>query len=337
MIETRIVGDWQGQPVTCFDLTNASGMCASIFDWGGVLARLDATMTDGSRRNLVLGFQDFADYPDKSPYFGATVGRFGNRIGGAQFKLGGEIVKVDANEAGGNHLHGGTLGFGRRLWRGEAVTSAAGPAVSLTMSSTDGDQGYPGNLTAQCVYTLRDDNRLSIEMTATCDQPTPINLVHHSYWNLDGAGKIDRHGLQLFASHYLPTGEGQIPTGEIATVDQTELDFRHHRQMSTTGTVHIDHAFVLDEKTEMKQAAVLTSSDQQCRMALWTDQPAVQCYTGYKLNIISSQGETFEPNAGICLETEAFPDAPNKPHFPNAILHPGQTYRHRMEHYFSFT
>lgn len=337
MIDHRIIGDWEGEPITAFTLTNAQGMRAEIFEWGGVLAKLEAPMTAGSRRNLVLGFKNFDDYPAKSPYFGATVGRFGNRIGGAQFELDGQVHHLDANEVGRHHLHGGSKGLGRRRWQGEAAMTTDGPALKLTITSATGDQGYPGNLSATCLYTLTDDNRLLIEMTAQSDAPTPVNLAHHSYWNLDGGGTIEAHQLQLFGRRYLATGEGQIPTGEIVDVAGTAFDFLEPKPLGHDGQPNIDFAFILDDRDLMKRAAILTSADGACRMSLRTNQPAVQCYTGFKLDVQGRTGEHFGPNAGICLETEGFPDAPNKPEFPSAILRPGETYSHLMEHRFDFS
>lgn len=335
MIEMLHAGEFEGEAVKRFRLSNDNGMTADILTWGAVLSGLAATMRDGSRRNLVLGLKDFADYPSRSPYFGATIGRFGNRIGGASFELAGQTFMLDANETGVHHLHGGAAGLGRRVWKAEAAQTALGPALCLRIVSADGDMGYPGELHAQCTYTLTNNNCLIIEMEAETDRPCPVNLVHHSYWNLDGHGTIDRHRLRLRASRYLPTGPGQIPTGEISSVEGTELDFRQLRPLDHAGPPQIDFAFVLDgEDAGTRIAAELVSSDGECRMILATNQPAVQCYSGFKLDLQTSGGKAIGPRSGLCLETEAFPDAPNKPNFPCSVLHPGEVYKHWMSHQF---
>lgn len=335
MINRERFGSFEDKPVDRFWLSNGGGMTASIMSWGGVLCSLEGTLADGSKRSLVLGFQRFDDYPPLSPYFGATVGRFGNRIGDGRFQLDGRPVQLDRNEGAAHHLHGGRAGLGRRVWDAEVEEGANGPMLHLRIASFDGDMGYPGHQETCCTYQLSHNNVLRIEMTATCDQPTPVNLVHHSYWNLDGAGTIDGHKLQLEADYYLPTGEGQIPTGEVLKVEGSAYDFRESRRLDRDGEPIIDYAFVLNGRG-LQRAATLEASDGACRMELLTDQPAVQCYTGFKLDIETKAGERFAPRAGLCLETEGFPDAPNKPHFPNAILRPGETYRHVMEHRFAF-
>jgi len=335
MIERTHFGTFEDQAVERYTLRNDGGMTASIMTWGGVLCSLQGTLADGSSRSLVLGFRRFDDYPARSPYFGATVGRFGNRIGHGRYQQDGRTIQLDRNQGGEHHLHGGRAGFGRRLWQAEAADGTDGPALRLKIASADGEQGYPGALEAHCLYSLAHDNLLRIEMTATCDRPTPVNLVHHSYWNLDGSGTIDGQRLQLDADFYLPTGDGQIPTGEILKVAGTAYDFRQLRRLDRDGEPLVDHAFVLNGRG-LRRAAVLEASDGACRMELATDQPAVQCYTGFKLDIEGSAGERFPARSGLCLETEGFPDAPNKSHFPNAILQPGTTYRHVMEHRFGF-
>ncbi|MCB2054917.1 MAG: galactose mutarotase [Geminicoccaceae bacterium] len=334
MIETKQVGSFEGAPVHAHRLTNRRGMHAVLLDWGAVLMSLHAPVDEGSRA-LVLGYESFDDYPPRSPYFGATAGRFANRIGHATFELDGERFHLDANE-NGHHLHGGRNGLGRRLWRAKADEAAN--AVTFRIVSADGEMGYPGRLEAACRYRLDDDDVLEIEMTATTDRPTPVNLVHHSYWNLDGGGTIDAHALQVEADFYLPTGDGQIPTGEVLSVAGTALDLRRSRRLDAQGEPVLDNALVLREPAgRLRRAAQLVASDGRCRMELWTDQPAVQVYTGWKLHHEGSHGERFPARSGVCLETEAFPDAPNHAHFPSCILRPGEVYRHVMQHRFGFS
>jgi aldose 1-epimerase len=322
-------GEFRGQPVERVRLANGHGLAAAVLTWGGVLQDLTLDV-DGSPRPLVLGFAEFADYPAKSPYLGATVGRFGNRIGGAAFTLDGERCELDPNERGRNHLHGGLSGWGKRLWD---IASVDASSVSLTLSSADGDMGYPGAVEAACTYRLTGD-ALVIDMTATTTRATPINMVHHSYWNLDGRGSIEAHRLRLDADRYLPTDEEQIPTGEIATVEGTIFDFRELRRIDAMGTADYDHCMVLTEKPDLRQVAEVVSGDGRVGMTLFADQPGVQLYTGFKMDITARGGRRIGPRAGLCLETEAYPDAPNKPQFPSAILRPGETYRHVMEHRF---
>lgn len=321
-------GEFEGRPVGRVRLDNGKGLTAHVLNWGGVLQSLTLDV-DGAPRDLVLGFAEFADYPTKSPYFGATVGRFGNRIGHASFTLDGVRHALDPNQAGGHHLHGGAQGWGRRVWAMQP--GADGRSVTLTLASPAGEMGYPGSVAARCEYRLTDD-ALAIEMTATSDAPTPINMVHHTYWNLDGQGTIEAHRLLLDADRYLPTGAGQLPTGEIADVTGTVFDFRAQRRIDAQGTADYDHCMVLADAPGLRRVAELASGDGRVAMTLMADQPGVQLYTGFKMDITAADGRRIGPRAGLCLETEAFPDAPNKPHFPSCILRPGQTYRHKMEH-----
>ncbi len=322
-------GEFRGQPVERVWLDNGRGLRAAVLNWGGVLQDLTLDV-DGAARSLVLNFDEFTDYPAKSPYFGAMVGRFGNRIGGAAFELDGERFEVDPNEAGRNHLHGGLTGWGKRLWRIEAADV---DSVTLGITSADGEMGYPGEVEARVVYRLIAD-ALVIEMTAETTRPTPINMVHHTYWNLDGGGSIEGHALELDADRYLPTDEEQIPTGEILPVEGTVFDFRQRRRIDAAGTADYDHCMVLTDKPGVRPVAALVSGDGRVEMHLSSDQPGVQFYTGFKMDITGKGGRKIGPRSGLCLETEGFPDAPNKPQFPSSILRPGETYRHLMAHKF---
>ena len=355
MLERQEFGRFKGAPVSMVTLANASGMRAEILDWGATLRSLSIPMgslsipmgslsnpmgspsdlMEDQRRELVLGFDSFDDYPALSPYFGATAGRFGNRIANGRLELDGSVYQLDINENGRTHLHGGADGLSMRIWATE--TDPSGNAVTFSIHSPDGDQGYPGAVDARCRYELTDESTLLIEMTATASRPTPVNLIHHSYWNLDGSGVIDGHTLDVSADSMLPTDEAQIPTGEIRPVAGTDFDFRKPRPLDAKGEPIIDFAFVLPPATGIRRVAELISSDGRCRMALHTDQPALQVYTGFKMDFRASNGRHFPPRSGICLETQAFPDAPNHPDFPSAILRPGETYRHRMEHRFSWS
>lgn len=327
----EVFGTFEDQPVERVRLANGRGLEAAILGWGGVLQSLTLDV-DGRARPLVLGFDTFLDYPARSPYFGATVGRFGNRIGHAAFTLDGVRFELDANQGGVNHLHGGSKGWGKRLWRMEP--GGDGRSVMLALTSPAGEMGYPGTVEARCLYRLTDDS-LDILMTATTDAATPINMVHHSYWNLDGHGTIEAHRLMLEADRYLPTGEGQIPTGEILPVAGTPFDFQQSRRIDARGAADYDHCFVLTDKAGLRRVAEVTSGDGRVTMTLDADQPGVQLYTGFKMDITASDGTHIGPRAGLCLETECFPDAPNQPGFPSSILRQGETYRHRMVHRFA--
>lgn len=321
-------GEIGGREVRRFWLANGRGLRAAILDWGGVLQSLTLEV-DGKARPLVLGFDDFADYPEKSPYFGATVGRFGNRIGGAAFTLDGVRHRLDANE-GGNHLHGGAAGWGRRLWD---VAEADEAGIRLELLSADGEMGYPGEVRASCAYRLEGD-ALVIEMTAETSRPTPLNMVHHSYWNLDGQGSIKAHRLLIEADRYLPVDAALIPTGEIASIAGSRFDFQEQRRIDALGSADYDHCLVLSGKPGRRRVAEAVSGDGRVGMTLFANQPAVQLYTAAGLDIATRDGERIGPCAGFCLETEGFPDAPSQQHFPSSILRPGESYRHVMEHHF---
>ena len=231
-----------------------------------------------------------------------------------------------------------------------ALTGLPGSPITALPPQTARIVGLPGRTFTPCTRTpggpnsamvravrsraLTDDHALEIEMSGQCDRPTPLNLVHHTYWNLDGGGTVDAHRLQIDADAWLPTDEAQIPTGEIAAVDGSPFDFRNARRVDEVPGGRIDNALVLEPARGLRRVGELVSGDGNCRMTLFTDQPAVQVYTGYKMDIEASDGRKFPPRSGICLETEGFPDAPNHPNFPSIILRPGETYLHRMRHEF---
>jgi aldose 1-epimerase len=325
-IRRGVLGDFQGRPVESFVLKSGSGLGAELITWGAVLRRLTLGGVD-----LVLGLERFEDYPSMSPYLGATVGRFANRIGGGRFTLDGRTYELSRNQDGRHTLHGGADNLARRVWTAE-VDEAAN-AVRFGITSPDGDQGFSGRLEVACTYALRDEV-LAIEMTATTDAPTPVNLVHHSYWNLAGSGTIDRHVLLVEADRYLPVDGDTVSTGEILGVEGTQLDFRIPRRLDALGDPIIDHCLVLTGKPGLRRVARLEDPASGRFMELSANQPGVQVYTGFKLDLRPSAGPPIGPRAGLCLETEGFPNAPNEPRFPDSILRPGETYRHLMEHRF---
>lgn len=306
-------------------------MVAQVLTWGGVLRDLRVPVAGEAPLCVVLGFDTFDPYPAHSPYFGAIIGRFANRIGGGVFTLNGTTHQLDRNEGGQGTLHGGGAGFSQRIWR---VLDVQADAVTLGIVSEDGDQGFPGRLEATCRYSLDTDNRLTIDLVATTDQPTPVSLTQHSYFNLNGAGDICDHQLQIAADGYTPVGDRKIPTGQIVAVAGSPFDFRTLRPIGAEGA--FDHNFVLhgaDAASGLHPVAELVSYKSGLRLRMQSNQPGVQFYDGHmiKVPVIGLGGRHYGPRAGLCLEPQAFPDAPNQPAFPSAILHPGAVYHHRCQ------
>ncbi|GBD43575.1 Aldose 1-epimerase [bacterium HR40] len=324
------VGEYRDRPVHAFVLRSSCGMEARLLDFGATLQSLRLPVAE-TTRELVLGFRDFADYPAKSPYFGATIGRYANRIGHGRFALNDRFFALSRNQDGRHTLHGGADNFSFRPWDGEVLPS--GDGVRFTLRSPDGDQGFPGNLYAEVTFRLA-ERALVIEMEARADAPTPVNLAHHSYWNLDGGGCIDAHRLELAADFYLPVDAERVPTGEIREVAGTALDFRRLRRLDATGEPRFDHCFAVRGRG-WRRVARLISGDGRVAMELFSDQPGVQLYTAFNLEVTASDGRHFGPRSGLCLETQNFPDAPNRSHFPDPFLLPGQIYRHVMAHRFA--
>jgi len=341
-IETRRFGEAGGRDVSLYTLTNANGVTARITDYGGILVGLDAPDRDGNLADVTLGFDDFASYLGRHPYFGALVGRFANRIGNARFELDGERYAVAAND-GPNHLHGGLAGFDKRIWNAETAESAEGARLTLRYVSAGGEEGYPGELSVSAVYTLADDNSLTLSFTAVTDKPTIVNLVNHAYWNLAGAGGggIGDHRLKLFAERYTPMGPGNIPTGEIAEVAGTPYDFRDEKPIvRDEGALPdgYDMNFAVDGAAgTLRPAAEVYEPESGRVLTVLTDAPGVQFYTAFKLDgsLTGKGGKAYGSRAGLCLETQTFPDSPNKPNFPSPVLRPGETYRHTLVWRFS--
>jgi aldose 1-epimerase len=330
-----------GQAVTLFKLTNAHGMEVDITNYGCIVVRLLVPDRHGHLGDVVLGFDTLDQYLKGSPFFGAVVGRYGNRIGKARFQLDGVEYKLAANNKE-NHLHGGIVGFDKKVWDAAVVTTDRGVAVKLSYLSKDGEEGYPGNLRVTVVYTLTHANALRIDYRATTDKPTPVNLTNHSYWNLAGQGEGDilRHQMMLNADRFTPVDVGLIPTGQLPAVKGTPFDFtqpqaigaridQDEEQIQFGGGY--DHNFVLNksEPGELTRAAVVWEPKSGRTMEVWTTEPGVQFYTGNFLDgtLVGKEGKRYGRRAAFCLETQHFPDSPNKPNFPSTILRPGQTYR----------
>jgi aldose 1-epimerase len=319
-------------------LTSAAGAEARILTWGAVIRDLIVPAPHGLQR-VVLGFDLIEDYIAHSPYFGAVVGRYGNRIGNARFKLDGESFQLDANEKGRQQLHGGSRGFGTRLW---TLIDHQPASATLALVSEDGDMGYPGRLVALCTYTLIEPATLRIALEAICDRRTPVNLTTHSYFNLDGSADICSHHLMIAGNFVTPTNADLIPTGEIKSVAGTAYDFRALRPIGAAQLLQLrtnyDINYVLRGGGEdLAQAAVLLSRKSGVALELWTTEPGLQFYDGHLLNIPvpGLGGARYGMHAGLCLEPQRFPDGPNKPHFPPCILEPGAVSRQNSELRFS--
>jgi len=324
----------EGIPVDLYTLTNGKGMTVDIASYGTTIVRLDVPDRSGRSGNVVLGFDRLDGYLGEHPYFGCTVGRYANRIAGAAFILNGKEYRLAAND-GPNSLHGGRKGFNRVVWKADPVTTADGPAVRFTYASPDGEEGYPGTLSSTVVFTVTAANELKIDYTATTDKPTPVNLTNHSYFNLAGPGTGDilGHDLMLTAKRYTPVGKGLIPTGEIAPVAGTPLDFTKPaaigRRIDAVEGGY-DHNFVLS--TRVSPTPVLAARVKEGKsgrvMEVLTTEPGIQFYTGNFLDgKIVGVGGAYKKHYGFCLETQHFPDSVHHPEFPPVILEPGKTYR----------
>jgi aldose 1-epimerase len=310
-------------------LTNARGATAVISPFGATVVSLRVPDRDERLGDVVLGLDDPAAYVTQGFFLGAICGRVCNRIRDARFTLDGVTYQLEANDPP-HHLHGGSRGWYRALWTPAAVAPAS---LTLAHTSPEGDAGYPGAVAARVTFTLTDENELRIEMTATTDQPTPINLTHHGYWNLAGGGDVLQHLLTIAADAYTP-GDPVVPTGLVAPVAGTPLDHRSPQRVSP----ELDHNFVVGHTTgPMRRVARLHDPRSGRVMSVHSDQPGLQVYAGKFLDgSTAGRGVVHGRHAGMCLETQAFPDAINVPEWRNQVLlHPGDTYRHTVVYAFS--
>lgn len=320
-----------GTPVHLYTLKNTNGMEVKLTDFGGIVTSIVVPDKDGNMDNVVLGFDNIDDYLAGTPYFGALIGRYGNRIAEGKFTLNGEEYTLATNNDP-NHLHGGNVGYDKVLWKGEAIGNNA---VSFTYFSEDGEEGYPGNLDIEVVYTLTDDNELKIDYTATTDKATPVNLTNHSYFNLSGDPEslILDHELMINADGYTPVDAGLIPTGEIAEVAGTAFDFTQPFKIGARIDQvpgGYDHNWVLqDLEGDMPLVATLSDPQTGRKMEVYTTEPGLQFYSGNFLDgsLVGPDGSKYVLHAALCLETQHFPDSPNKPNFPSTILEPDDTYQ----------
>ena len=329
-----------GESVTLYTLTNKNGIEARITNYGGVVASLKVPDREGELDDIVLGFDSLPPYTKDSPYFGALVGRYGNRIAQGKFTLNDEEYTLAQNN-GPNHLHGGLQGFDKVVWQAEPVEKDSTVGLTLTYLSPDGEEGYPGNLSVTVQYTLDNDNALHIDYRATTDQATIINLTNHSYFNLTGNPQNDilDHVVMINADRYVPIDSTFIPLGEVAPVAGTPFDFTEptpvgarinndHPQLANG--LGYDHCWVLNsEGPGLTLAATVYEPTSGRLMEVLTEEPGVQFYSGNFLDgtLTGKDGIVYDKRHGLCLETEHFPDSPNQPNFPSVVLEPGETYQ----------
>ena len=327
-----------GTAVEQYALTNTNGLVCKVITYGVTITEIDAPDRGGKFRDVVLGFDTLDDYL-RHPYTGSIVGRVANRIGGAKFTLDGKTYSITANERQ-NQLHGGKKGFDKVIWKAEPLSGAA---VKFTYTSADGEEGYPGNLAVAVVVTLTDNNEVRLDYTATTDKPTPVNLTSHGYFNLASEGEILAQELMLAADRYTPSDATLVPTGEIAPVKGTPLDFTKPMAIGSRfkelggQRPGYDHNYVINNGgTNLTLAARAVDPKSGRIMEVLTTQPGVQLYTGYNARPVSGRnGSRYDGYASFCLETQHFPDSVNKPQFPSVILRPGQTYRQTTLYRFS--
>jgi aldose 1-epimerase len=324
------------------------GTRMKVLSWGGVVQSLEIPDRKGHHANVSLGFDNIEDYVAESPYFGALIGRYGNRMAKGRFTLDGKSYQLSVND-GDNSLHGGTQGFDKRVWDAEPFTKGSDVGLYLHHTSADGEMGYPGTLKVKVTYTLTRHGDWRIDYEATTTAATVVNLTNHVYWNLagEGSGTIEDHELKIAAARYTPTDSGLIPTGELAKVAGTPFDFReakaigrdirdgHPQQLLAKG---YDHNWVLDKGITDRPEHVATLRDPSSgrTLKIATTEPGLQFYSGNFLDgtLVGTSGRTYRQGDALCLETQHFPDSPNHPSFPSTVLRPGRTYRTTTVHTF---
>jgi aldose 1-epimerase len=334
-----------GTKVELYTLANRHGTETRIMTYGGIITALRTRDRQGRPADIVLGFDELEPYLKGTPYFGALIGRYGNRIAQGRFTLDGKSYALATN-GGPNHLHGGVQGFDKKVWSAEVFSDKSSAGVKLGLVSPDGDQGYPGTLQVTAVYTLTDDDELLIDLRAVTDQPTPVNLTHHSYFNLADEGDVLGHRVTISADHFTPVDRTMIPTGEIRPVADTPFDFRKPMtigaRIDNTGDQQIaygrgyDHNYVLNKKSPgaLERAARVVEPVSGRVLEIWTEEPGIQFYTANSLDKTRCRGRAYSPRCAFCLEPQHYPDSPNKPEFPSTILRPGEEYATRTVYKF---
>jgi aldose 1-epimerase len=331
-----------------WDFSNANGMVMTVTNLGGRIVSLTVPNKGGQSVDVVLGYDSLTQYLTDNSYLGALIGRYGNRIGKGKFTLDGQEYTLATNN-GKNALHGGPGGFHNVIWQGEPFQSGDNDALELTYLSADGEEGYPGNLKVKVTYTLTDQNEVVIDYEATTDKSTVLNLTHHSYFNLAGAGNGDilNHQFEIFADKFTPVDEGLIPTGELKSVAGTSFDFttphtageriNNDEEQLRFGKGY-DHNFVLTrtKPDTLSLAARVTEPNSGLVMEVYTTEPGIQFYSGNFLDgtTIGKGGKAYTHRSAFCLETQHFPDSPNKQDFPSTVVKPGETYKQRTVYKF---
>ncbi len=335
-----------GSDVNLYTLRNAKGAEVGICNYGGLVTFLKVPDRKGKVGDVVLGYDNLSDYITNSPYFGALIGRYGNRIAKGKFTLDGKEYTLAVNN-GPNALHGGLKGFDKVVWEPRFLATLQGPCLELLYTSKDGEEGYPGTLSVQAVYTLTDDNALRLDYTATTDQDTVVNLTHHSYFNLAGKGDILNHQIMIPADKFTPVDSTLIPTGELKPVDGTPFDFRtptaigarigqEDEQLKFGGGY--DHNWVFNKQPGQLTLMARVSEPTSGRvMEVWSTEPGLQFYSGNFLDGKNKgkSGWVYQFRNGFCMEPQHYPDSPNHPSFPSVVLKPGQTYRNTIIYRFS--
>jgi len=347
IIKSEVFGKLaDGREVQVFTLINKSGVQTRILNYGGIVVSLRVPDRNGAMGDVVLGFDNLADYLTKSPYFGCLIGRYGNRIAGGQFSLNGKTYSLPLNN-GKNSLHGGIKGFDKVVWEATTKMTDNGPALLLNYVSRDGEEGFPGTLSVTAVYTLTEDNALVLDYSAVTDKDTVVNLTHHSYFNLACKGDVLEHVVTIYSNVFTPVNEALVPTGELRPVDGTPLDFRkpekigarinrYDQQIKYGGGY--DHNWVLNKPAgTLGLAATVTEPTTGRVMEVLTTEPATQFYTGNFLDgtLEGKGGWVYQTRHGLCFEPQHYPDSPNQPSFPSTVLKPGQIYKNTIVYRFS--
>jgi aldose 1-epimerase len=347
LVTKESFGKMDDKEVTLYTMRNRNGMEMRVMNYGGIILSISTPDKNGVFEDVTLGYDSLKDYMKASPYFGALIGRYGNRIAKGRFTLDGTPFHLKQNN-GTNHLHGGVKGFDKVYWNIEDVSDSLTAKLKLTYQSKDGEEGYPGNLNVEVIYSLTNENEIKIEYKATTDKKTVVNLTQHAYFNLSGNVKRDimGHQLTIKASRFLPVDATLIPTGILQPVNGTPFDFQKPQLIgSRIGEKDVqlingkgyDHCWVLDKKDGLEKIATLYDSVSGRNMEVFTDQPAIQFYSGNFLNgsNVGKGGVVYNQHAGLCLETQHFPDSPNKPSFPSTVLNPRETYQTTTVYKFS--